>query len=221
MRSWTSALFWVVVGVSMVAVASCGSPANPTASSSSSSSSGAASVSPSGPSASASPAPSAEGVGECGASQLKITLVRTGAVTGQVGGYIRFTNRGREACRLTGWPTVVAVSPGGKHVTAADARHGLMFGGWQYAAPLPVLKLKQGSSAYAVVAAADHSANGGGRCGSYRLLHVGPPGAARHISLSAWLRNDATYLPACTTSTGSAALWVSAVVPLTDLAHGS
>lgn len=218
MRSWTSALFWVVVGVSMVAVASCGSPANPTASSSSS---GAASVSPSDPSPSASPAPSAEGAGECRVSQLEITLVHTGAITGQLGGYIRFTNRRPDACRLTGWPTVVAVSPGGKRVLAADARHGLMFGGWQYAAPLPVLKLKQGSSAYAVVAAADHSANGGGRCGSYRHLRVGPPGATRHVSLSAWLRNDLTYLPACTTSTGSAALWVSAVVPLTDLIHRS
>jgi hypothetical protein len=219
MGSWTGTWSSVIVAGSIVAVASCGSPSNPAASASSSSA-----PTPNSPSLSAAPAspgPGGEGAEECRASQLKITLVHTGAVTGELGGYIRFTNHGAAACRLTGWPTVVAVSPGGKQVAAAEARHGLMFGGWQYAAPLPVLELKRGSSAYAIVAAADHSASGGGGCGSYRFLKVGPPGAAHHVSLSAWLRNDATFLPACTTSTGSAALWVSAVVPRTALPHGS
>jgi Domain of unknown function (DUF4232) len=219
MRSWAGTLLFLVLAGSMVAVASCGSSASPAARASSSS----APVpdSPSLSSAPASPTPGGEGAEKCKASQLKITLVRTGAVTGELGGYIRFTNRGAAACRLSGWPTVVAVSPSGKHVAAAQARHGLMFGGWQYAAPLPVLELRRGSSAYAIVAAADHSARGGGGCGSYRLLKVGPPGAAHHVWLSAWLRNDARFLPACTTSTGSTALWVSAVVPLTDLPHAS
>lgn len=218
MRSWTGTLSSLIVAGSIVAIASCGSSSNPAASASSSSAP--TSGSPSISSAPASPTPGGEGAGECKTSQLKITLVHTGAVTGELGGYLRFTNRGTAACRLTGWPTVVAVSPSGKHVAAAKARH-IMFAGWQYAAPLPVLELMQGSSAYAIVAAADHSASGGGVCGSYRLLQVGPPGAAPHVSLSAWLRNDATFLPACTTSTGSAAPLVSAVVPLTDLPHRS
>jgi hypothetical protein len=217
MGSWAEMLSSVIVAGSMVTVASCGSSPNPAASASASSAP--APDLPSLSTAPASPIPGGEGTDECTASQLKITLVHTGAVTGELGGYIRFTNHGTAACRLTGWPTVVAVSPSGKHVAAAAARHGLMFGGWQYPAPLPVLELRQGSSAYAIVAAADHSTNGG--CGSYRILKVGPPGAAHQVSLSAWLRNDATFLPACTTSTGSAALWVSAVVPLTDLPHDS
>lgn len=218
MRSWTGALWSLIVAGSMVTVA-CGSSANraATASSSATPTWDSPSLSP----APASPAPGGEGAEDCKASQLKITLVHSGAVTGELGGYIRFTNHGIAACRLTGWPTVVAVSPSGKHVAAAEARHGLMFGGWQYAAPPPALELKQGSSAYAIVAAADHSASGAGGCGTYQILKVGPPGAAQQVSLSAWLRNDATFLPACTASTGSAALWVSAVVPLTDLPHGS
>ena len=95
----------------------------------------------------------------CTTSQLAITLTRKGvAVMGEVGGYLRFTNRGPAACQIGGWPGVTAVTAAGRTIAAVRAWHGMMLGGWQYTPPLPVLRLAPGAAAYAVLAAGDHSA---------------------------------------------------------------
>ena len=155
----------------------------------------------------------------CPISRLKITLIRRGgAVMGEVGGYLRFANAGPAACQLSGWPTVTAITADGMTVTAARAVHGTMLGAWQYAPPLPVVRLAPGAAAYAVLAAGDHNARTAGDCPAVRLLLVTAPAGSGHVTLSARLYGRA-YLPACTSAGGSTEIQVSAVVPLADLAH--
>jgi len=147
----------------------------------------------------------------CRTSQLRITLARTGAVMGEEGGYLRFTNKNETVCRISGWPIAVALEPSGKNVWSHHAVHGAMLGGWSNNRPLPVMTLRPAASAYAVIAGVDV----GSRtklCPSARWLSVSPPGDSRRARLSAWLRTDRTYLPLC-------GLYVSAVVPLSALAH--
>jgi Domain of unknown function (DUF4232) len=155
----------------------------------------------------------------CTTSQLTITLTRKGAaVMGEVGGYLRFANSGRATCQIGGWPAVTAVTAAGRTITAARAWHGMMLGDWQYAPPLPVLRLAPGAAAYAVLAAGDHSARTTRTCPVVRWLWVTPPAGSGHVTLSARLYGR-VYLPACTSFRGTTEIQFSAVVPLADLPH--
>ncbi len=150
----------------------------------------------------------------CATAQLKITMIHTAwATLGNEGGYLRFANEGPALCELHGWPTVIAVTATGKTVRAARAMHGTSLGAWQYVPPLPVLRLKPGASAYAVVDAGDVSLNPRAtRCPGFRWLRATPPTGSGHGTLSAHLFEH-VYLPDC------GAVEVTAVVPLHDLAH--
>jgi hypothetical protein len=109
-------------------------------------------------------------------SGISVTLTNTGALGGQAGGYLKFTDQGRVPCRMTGWPVVVAVTAAGA-ATATRHAQSTMFGAWRYAAPLPVVVLKAGDSAYAVVAASDEPAGSSTHCPApYVRLRVSPPG---------------------------------------------
>jgi len=155
----------------------------------------------------------------CTITQLKITLTRrAGAVTGWVGGYLRFANVGHAACQLHGWPKVTAVTASGQEINAVRAVHGTMLGAWQRTSPLPVVRLTPGAAGFAVLAAGDNSAGTSVRCPTVRMLRVAPPASSRHVRLSARLY-DHVYLPACTSVSGSTEIEFSAVVPLRDLAH--
>jgi hypothetical protein len=163
---------------------------------------------------------SAPNAPSCRTSQLKIALTHTGAVTGVEGGYLRFTNRSDASCRISGWPTVIAVEPTGRTVEAHRALHGMMFGGWTSRSPLPVMTLKPGDSVYAAVEDGDNPVQSPRKpCPTARWLRVSPPGDSQRTRLSAWLRNDGAFLPLCTAYSGSPELAVSAVVPLSALAR--
>jgi hypothetical protein len=154
---------------------------------------------------------------ECPASQLSVTLTDTGAVGGQAGGYLKFTDEGPTSCRMTGWPAVVALTAA---CQAASARHAesTMFGAWRYAAPLPVVVLRPGDSAYAVVAASDEPAGGSTHCPEpYIRLRVGPPGHPGRVTISAWLPGARSYLPSCTAIDGSPTTVISAITTLSHL----
>jgi hypothetical protein len=150
---------------------------------------------------------------------LAITLTHTGAVMGELGGYLRFTNRGPGPCRLSGWPTVIAVNTALRGAPARRAVHGMALAGWQRPRSLPVLELPPGASGYAVVAAADIPGRGVKPCPHYRWLDIAPPGDARRVTVSAWLPNDAASLPACLAFNGKPDVQVSAVVPISALPH--
>jgi Domain of unknown function (DUF4232) len=156
----------------------------------------------------------------CSTSQLRIALTHTGAVTGVEGGYLRFVNRTRGDCGISGWPTAIAVEANGRTIKAHHAVRGTMLGGWSYRSPLPVITLKPGASAYAVIENGDNPVQNPTKpCPKARRLRIAPPRDVRLVTLSAWLRNDKTYLPLCMAYNGSPELDVSAVVPLSALPH--
>ncbi|MDR2985062.1 MAG: DUF4232 domain-containing protein [Nocardiopsaceae bacterium] len=155
----------------------------------------------------------------CTLTHLEVTLTRRGgAVTGWVGGYLRFANAGHAACQLHGWPKVTAVTAAGQTIKPVRAIHGTMLGAWQNTSPLPTIRLAPGAAAYSVLAAGDNSVGSSCRCPAVRLVHVTPPGSSGHETLSARLYDD-VYLPACTSVGGATEIEFSAVVPLADLAH--
>jgi Protein of unknown function (DUF4232) len=155
----------------------------------------------------------------CAASALKVGLTNTGALGRQAGGYLRFTNDGATACRMDGWPVVVAVTAAGKATTLRHAQS-TMYGAWQVPASLPVVTLPPGGSAYAVVAADDQPVGSAASCPApYVRLRVSAPGTSGSVVVSAWLPGAGSYLPSCTSITGSPTGEVSAVTPLSSLPH--
>jgi hypothetical protein len=153
----------------------------------------------------------------CGASQLRIALTNTGALGGQAGGYLRFTNDSRATCSLTGWPVVAGVTASGKTTTFRHAQS-TMFGAWQYSAPLPMVTLRPGNSAYAVVAADDQPVGTQTRCPAPDIsLRVAAPDTSSAVRVSAWLPGAVSYLPTCTSDNGSPTSETSAITTLSKL----
>jgi hypothetical protein len=169
--------------------------------------------------ATSSDSPPAAGVDACVTSQLKISLTNTGALAGQAGGYLKFTNDGGTSCRMSGWPTVIGLTAAGQ---ATRLRHmqSSMFGAWHYTAPPPAITLKPGDSAYAIVAADDKPAGGNARCpASYARLRVSPPGDSGNVTISAYLPGAVSYLPACPSADGSPTAGTSTITTLSSLPH--
>jgi hypothetical protein len=164
-------------------------------------------------------APGATSSVACASSQLKIGLTHTGALGGQAGGYLEFTNSGSTSCRLTGWPTVRGLTTAGQG-SAFGRAHSTMFGAWQYHAPVPVLTLQPGQSAYAVAVGDDHPAGSATNCPApYQRLSVTPPGAQRSVVISGWLPGATSYFPSCLSIHSTSTDQVSVVVPLASLPH--
>ena len=158
-------------------------------------------------------------VGACVTSELKISLTDSSALAGQAGGYLKFTNQSQTSCRMSGWPVVVALTAAG---TATPLRHAqsTMFGAWHYTAPPPVVTLKPGDSAYAVVEADNQPVGNNADCPApYVRLRVSAPGDSGNVTVSAWLPGAGSYLPACTSASGSPTAQTSTITPLASLPH--
>jgi hypothetical protein len=50
-------------------------------------------------------------------------------------------------------------------------------------------------------------------------LRVTPPGSSASVVVTAYLPGARTYLPACTTVSGAPSAEISAITPLSSLAH--
>jgi hypothetical protein len=154
-------------------------------------------------------------VAACTTSQLSIHAFHLGAALGTVGGYIAFKNRSSAPCSLTGWPTLVAVTPSRQTAKVVHA-WSTMFGPTLRTKRAPTVILRHGARADAVFTAGDHSALPTGACPSppYRFLLVTPPNTTKSVQLSAWITGLGAYLPRCTD------IYLSVVVPSADLYHG-
>jgi hypothetical protein len=157
------------------------------------------------------------GANRCRAGQLAISVVRTGAVMGEEGGLLRFTNMSRISCHIAGWPSVTAVEAGGRTISSTHAEETMLFG-WNGLAGrrLPMLRLAHGASAYAILASGDTplGRNPPPSCPTARRLVVTAPKTRGAVSLSGWLPNDVTALPLCDHGT-----LVSPVLPLSAILH--
>lgn len=149
----------------------------------------------------------------CPTSQLRIRLAKSLVAAGNVGGYVAFTNRAGVTCRLTGWPKLVAVTRAGASTTAVRVRS-TMFGPRPNIRGVPVVTLRPGETADAVLAGSDLPGPGQARCPHpYRRLRVTPPGSARSVTLSAWLPGLDAYLPSCARIAVTMVVPASAVQP--------
>jgi Protein of unknown function (DUF4232) len=202
-----------------LALAACGSTPAPGSAPAAGSTSSAADTPSAASTPSATAGSPAAALAACATAQLKVTLTNTGALGGQAGGYLRFTNTGSAACQMHGWPAVVAVTAAGNATTLRHAQS-TMYGAWQAPSPLPTITLQPGGSAYAVVASADHPAGSASACPApYVRLRVSPPGASGDVVVPAWLPGARSYLPSCAAINGSTTGEVSAVTPLSALPH--
>jgi hypothetical protein len=153
-------------------------------------------------------------VRNCTTAELKIKSFHKGAALGNVGGYIGFTNRASRPCRLSGWPTLVAITAAGSAKTAVH-RRSTMFGPRPTIKGVPVVTLRHGERADAVFAGSDIAGPGQTRCPPpYRHLRVTPPRNDGSVRLSAWITGLNAYLPAC------APISVTFVVSASQLNHG-
>jgi hypothetical protein len=165
------------------------------------------------------PAGSASAGGACGTAQLKISLTHTGALAGQAGGYLTFTNDSSTSCTMSGWPAVTALTAAGRAVSLRHLRSS-MFGAWQYSSPPPTTTLRPGDSGYAIVAAADKPAGSSTSCPApYVRLRVSPPGGSGSVTISAYLPGATSYLPSCTAANGASTAGTSTVTTLSHLPH--
>ncbi len=150
----------------------------------------------------------------CRTSELKIAIVRGGVAAGTVGGYLGFTNAGRAACHLIGWPTVVAIAATGETSTATQVPT-TMFG--PVSPAVLNVTIRPGQRADAVFTGHDIPAGTTDHCPpSWRRLKVTPPGNEQSAVIPAWLPAPAlgTYLPACSR------IVISQVVPRSALYRG-
>jgi Protein of unknown function (DUF4232) len=155
----------------------------------------------------------AVGAPRCVDSGLGIRVIRAGAALGNIGGYIGFTNRTGRTCKLSGWPTVVAVTAGGATTTARRVRT-TMFGPYRTRG-VPVVTLRPGERADAVFAGSDIPGPGKTECPPpYRHLRVTPPGGSRHVVISGWVRGLNAFMPSCS------GILVTMVVPASALHRG-
>jgi len=155
-----------------------------------------------------SPATSPARLRTCPASQLTIKLIYGGPAAGTVGGVIGFSNHCSTRCQLAGWPTLIAAGPARR----VNGQHTLsVFAGPTLTRP-PVVTIKPGALAVAVLAGGDHPGPGSVKCPlPFRRLLVAPPGSTRATAISAWIPNFDAYLPACTP------IRISPVIPASDL----
>jgi hypothetical protein len=146
------------------------------------------------------------GAPECRAGQLAISFVRRGAVMGQEGGLLRFTNVSGTSCRISGYPHVVAITKNGRDVHASRSLQSMLFATyWLHLRPVPKLTLPHGRSGYAVLGGADNPAAAGRenpkwQCPTARSLLVSPPGSRHRVTLSGFLWRSGSnqiYLPLC------------------------
>ena len=222
-RGRTATVSVLAAAVCGLVMTACGSQNSPGTASSAASSAG-TTTSPGAASSSAgtttSPgSPSPASIDACVTAQLKISIIDTGALAGQAGGYLKFTNDSQTPCHMSGWPVVIGLTAAGK-TTPLRHLQSTMFGAWHYSAPPPAVTLGPGDSAYAVVAADDQPVGGNTRCPApYVRLRVSPPGDSGNVTISAWLPGASSYLPACTSADGSPTAGTSTITTLSSVAH--
>ena len=129
----------------------------------------------------------------CSSSQLRISLPRRFAGLGHLNGDLRFTNTSGVPCRLSGWPTVLAVEPSGKKIRAIHIPH--LWEAWALQWPRSraeqMVVLRRSRSAYVEIDGGDTPVGTESNpCPTAHWFEVVPPGGRSPVTLSTvWWRN--------------------------------
>ena len=151
---------------------------------------------------------SAGSVAPCSGLELAVTAGSSGAAGGHNAITILFTNTGRTACRLDGYPGVAGLDASGNQVAQAARTASGYLGGLANSASAPVpVPLQPGAIASALVEAVDNPQNGASSCPVYPALLVTPPNTTASTRVDAHGPNPSGGLWNC------AAFDVHPVVP--------
>jgi Domain of unknown function (DUF4232) len=131
-------------------------------------------------------------VTRCSPANLRISLPRRFAGLGHLNGDLRFTNTGGARCRLSGWPTVLAVEADGREIRSTRIPHlsDAWALNWPPSRPDRPVVLARDRSADVEIDGGDNPLRNASSCPAARWLRVIPPGGGRPVTLSAvWWRN--------------------------------
>ncbi len=106
---------------------------------------------------------------------------------GHGGVTLTFTNRSGATCRISGYPGVALLDASGHKIAdAARTPSGYLGGLASSSDPPPILELRQGDTASAMVEAVSQG-NGGAPCPAASALEVTPPGETHSVRVTAGL----------------------------------
>jgi len=141
----------------------------------------------------------------CDSSQIETTSLGGGAGAGNVDQVFGFTNVGKVACTLTGYPRVVALTAQGAQVAQAVQQLSGIGGVRTGATTPPIVTLKPGQTASATLSGTDIPTGGATACPpGYPTLLVTPPHMTQPVRVAAV---DRPGFPGCS------AIRVNPVVP--------
>jgi Protein of unknown function (DUF4232) len=124
-------------------------------------------------------------VERCTFSQLSISLGQPGAGLGHEGAAILFTNAGTSECSLSGYPGVAALDSSGAQVQQAQRTPNGYLGGMETGSSTPpVVDLRAGAVASALVEGTDVPEGTATSCATYPALLVTPPTSSRSVKLT-------------------------------------
>jgi hypothetical protein len=147
-------------------------------------------------------------VAPCRTAELKIALGPGGVAAGTWAALLEFTNQGKAACTITGFPGVAGVTAAGA-ATPATERSGTMDG--LDTTGTPRVTLQPGQQAASDLAGSDNPSSGD--CPPpYTELQVSAPGDSSAVTIPAYLSELSGHLPSCST------LDISPMHPLADFA---
>jgi hypothetical protein len=120
----------------------------------------------------------------CSTSVLSITPGRVGAALGHVGAPVLFRNTGSAPCHLQGYPGVAALDDSGRQAAQAERTPQGYLGGLAFGTSPPVVELRPGETASALVEAHNIPTLPATSCVSYPSLLVTPPDDTRSVSIA-------------------------------------
>jgi hypothetical protein len=136
----------------------------------------------------------------CQAGQLQVSSLGGGAGAGNVDQVFGFVNTGRTACSLTGYPKVAALDAGGQQVAVAEQQLAGIGGIKTGASTPPVVTLKPGQTASAILSGTDIPMGSAMVCPSgYPAFLVTPPNVAQGVKVNAVDGPGPGLFPGCST----------------------
>jgi hypothetical protein len=140
------------------------------------------------------------GTSVCRTGQIRVSSLGGGAGAGNVDQVFGFVNIGRAACSLTGYPRIVALDGEGRQVAVAEHQLTGIGGIKTGDTSPPVVTLKPGETASAIVSGTDIPIGNATVCpAGYPAFLVTPPDMTQPVNVSAVDGSGSGPFPGCST----------------------
>jgi Protein of unknown function (DUF4232) len=128
--------------------------------------------------------PPAASVTSCSFAQLRITAGEAGAGLGHSGFPLIFRNVGSTDCTIAGYPGVAGIDNYGRQVTQAERTSAGYLGGLPPGAAIPVVTLKPGDQASALIEGTDNPQGGATSCQQLVGILVTAPDTTQYVQMA-------------------------------------